>query len=97
MLAYLLWHRPRPGVDVAGYERDLVEFLRLVAEARPDGFLGCGSSRIEGATWSAPDGAGYEDWYLLEGSFGMDLLNDAAVSGPCRAPHRRVAAAATGT
>ena len=96
MLAYIFWHRPRPGAERGEYEAALADFRAGLERSRPEGFRGCVTARIEGAPWAGPEGRGYEDWYLLEAGHALDSLNDAAVSGPCREPHARVAAMATG-
>ncbi|MGH7776943.1 MAG: hypothetical protein ACREPI_07185 [Candidatus Dormibacterales bacterium] len=96
MLAYLLWHRPRPGASPAAYEEALLRFEAGLQQDRPDGFAGCATARVAGASWAGPSGRGYEDWYLLEGSYAMDALNDAATAGACRAPHAEVAALSEG-
>jgi len=86
VLAYVFRHWMRAGVDSADYEAALREFHARLQEAAPDGFEGSASVRY-------PDG-GYADWYLLAGSFALDPLNDAAVSGLRRPAHDRAAAGA---
>lgn len=76
MIAYLFFHRPAPGAAVAAYEDSLRRFHAELASAALSGF-------IESATFAV--GGGYSDWYLLESSAAMDVLNAAAVSG-ARAP-----------
>jgi hypothetical protein len=46
---------------------------------------------IRDASWLKTNGEAYEDWYLLDDSAALDVLNDAAVSGACEEPHNRVA------
>ncbi|HEX6487305.1 MAG TPA: hypothetical protein VF137_00325 [Candidatus Dormibacteraeota bacterium] len=38
-----------------------------------------------------PGGEAYEDWYLLEGSFALDIINRAAVTGVMTGPHHGAA------
>lgn len=84
-LAYVFWHRPRPGVAREDYERALVAFhaaLRTPSAA----------FRLDRLPWLARDG--YEDWYLVDGWAGLGMLNEAAVTGPRQAPHDAAAALA---
>lgn len=76
MLAYVFSHRPAAGVEVAAYEDFLRRFHAELASASLSGF-------IESATFAV--GGGYSDWYLLENTSAMDVLNAAAVTG-ARAP-----------
>ena len=76
MLAYVFAHRPAGGVDVPAYEDSLRRFHSELASASLSGF-------IQSATFAI--GGGYSDWYLLETTAAMDVLNAAAVSG-ARAP-----------
>jgi hypothetical protein len=82
LLAYVFSHRPADGVDVSAYENSLRRFHLELASATLDGFITSNSFAV---------GAGYSDWYLLESSAAMDVLNAAAVSGP-RAPAHDAAA-----
>jgi hypothetical protein len=84
VLAYVFWHRPRPGVDVAAYEAALVEFHRRLGAEAVEG--------LHGSSVFATEDGGYVDWYHLEAAFALDALNVAAVSGPMQAPHEAVAA-----
>ena len=72
MLAYVFSHRPAAGVDVADYEAVLNRFHAALASGPPKGFLGSSTFRV---------GDRYSDWYLLESSAALDVLNQAAVSG----------------
>ncbi len=95
MLAYVFWHWPLAGTDPVLYERRLRSFHQALAAARPAGFLRSSAYSLRGASWVAAE-AGYEDWYLLEGSTALDVLNDAAIAPPSRAPHDEAAACAAG-
>lgn len=96
MLAYVFWHWRFPNVDRESYQEDLVRFHRSLAASKPDGFQYSVVFRINGAPWVEEEGEAYEDWYLVEGSCALDLLNDAAVSHSRKEPHDRVAQRAAG-
>jgi hypothetical protein len=91
MLAYLFWHRPRAEADKAAYEKRLVEFHDRLSRSAPPGFVAAGSFAIGAVPWLGGH-AGYEDWCLLEGTWAMDPLNAAAISGAVQSPHDSVAA-----
>ena len=82
MLAYVFSHRPAAGVDIGEYEAVLREFHRHLAGATLAGFVSSSTYRT---------GDGYADWYLLENSAALDVLNEAAVTGARESPHRAVA------
>jgi hypothetical protein len=84
-------------VDRSAYERALAAFHAALARHPSPGFNRSRSYRIEGAPW-LEGGAGYEDWYEVEGTASLDPL-DAAVVGPELRPwHDAVARlSATGT
>ena len=90
VLAYVFWHAPAPGGDVAAYERALVAFHRVLQDDPPAGFSRSVALRVGGAPW-LPGGAGYEDWYLVSGFGDLETLNEAAVAGRRREPHDVVA------
>ena len=94
MLAYVFWHFPRPEIEVPAYERSLLDFHAALSEAGAEGFVGSASFRVQGAPWINQGADAYADWYLLEGSFALDPLNEVAVSGPRRPGHDQAAAAA---
>src|SRR5262249_3518002 len=62
-----------------------------LAGSKPPGFIGATSFQIEAVPWLS-DLPGYEDWYLLDGTWAMDPLNAFAISGHVQAPHDSVAA-----
>lgn len=78
MLAYVFSHRPAPGADVQAYEDTLRRFHTELAGGTPAGF-------VASTTYRFADG--YSDWYLVENSAGLDVLNEAAVSGARAASH----------
>ena len=82
MLAYVFSHRPASGVHVEGYEDSLRKFHAALADAAPSGF-------ISSSTFKTGDM--FSDWYMVESSAALDVINDAAVSG-ARAPAHDAAA-----
>lgn len=96
MLAYVFWHWRRTDVAAAPYEALQRRFHAALAAAPPPGFLRSRSLALTGAPWAADGHEAYEDWYLVEGSAGLDPLNVAAVSASRQAPHDAAAAAADG-
>jgi hypothetical protein len=95
MLAYVFWHWPTAEADRGEYEKALREFHRALAAAKPQGFRRSAAFRLRGAPWLPADEA-YEDWYLLEGSAALDVINDAAVTAARKEPHDRAARHAAG-
>ena len=78
MLAYVFSHRPASGADAQAYEDALRRFHTELAGGRPAGFVGSTTYRFAD---------GYSDWYLVESSAALDVLNEAAVSGARAASH----------
>jgi hypothetical protein len=78
MLAYVFSHRPATGVEAAVYEAALRRFHAAIASAPPSGFIRSSTFKV---------GDRYSDWYLVESSAALDLLNAAAVSGGRTAAH----------
>src|SRR5262249_22683631 len=91
MLAYIFWHRPYSNTERQRYEQAIVRFQNDLAGSKPPGFIGATSFQIEAVPWLS-DLPGYEDWYLLDGTWAMDPLNAFAISGHVQAPHDSVAA-----
>lgn len=96
MLAYLSWHRPAEGIDVAAYENALVRFHRSLAGRPPSGLRGSAAFRTEPLSRSGddPDAAHdpvYEDWYLLDGWSSVGVLEEAAVSRGHMTAHEAIA------
>ena len=91
MLAYIFWHRPFPHIDSKRYEESIVRFQSDLVRQPPPGLRAAASFRIELVPWLS-NHAGYEDWYLLEGSWAMDPLNGFAVTGPRQSSHDHLAA-----
>jgi hypothetical protein len=70
MLAYIFWHRPYPNIERQRYEQAIVRFQNDLAGSKPPGFIGATSFQIEAVPWLS-DLPGYEDWYLLVGTWAM--------------------------
>jgi hypothetical protein len=98
MLAYVFWHIPASTASRDNYERLLIDFHESLATHAPPGFRSSLIFRTQNSHWIGNGAAAYEDWYLLDNSAALDPINDAAVSGPRKAPHDLVASfAASGT
>lgn len=96
MLAYVFWHWRNERCATAEYEAALASFHEELFKRAPVGFQSSFVFRSRGAPWTAPGGDFYEDWYLLDNSAALDVLNESAVTGSCEAPHTRVARMAAG-
>ncbi|MGO8904223.1 MAG: hypothetical protein ACLQMH_01200 [Solirubrobacteraceae bacterium] len=99
MLAYIFWHRPAPGVEVAAYEGALEHFHRSLAHRPPSGFAGSASFRVPELPWLGEAGGsgpsmGYEDWYLLDSWSAVGVLEEASVSRGHVGAHDALAAKA---
>jgi hypothetical protein len=82
MLAYVFWHRPKPGVDARDYEQAQRAFHASLQRR---------SACFRLARLPFTGEAGYEDWYLVEDWESLGRLNELAVD-PLHAPgHDRVA------
>jgi hypothetical protein len=96
LLAYVFWHWRRPTVTASDYEAAQRRFHAALAAAPPEGFERSFSIAFTGAPWAADGGEAYEDWYLVNGSAGLDPLNAAAITASRQAPHDTAAALAAG-
>jgi len=86
VLAYVFWHRPRDGVDAAGYVASLTAFHERIGV--PSWF-----AALERPPWGE-DVGWYEDWYLVEDWNGLGRLNEVAITGARQPPHDVAAALA---
>ncbi|HLI10036.1 MAG TPA: hypothetical protein VKY65_00425 [Alphaproteobacteria bacterium] len=91
MLAYLFWHRAKGDADKDTYEAVLRRFHEALNEHAYPGFLGSATYRISAVPWLGDQG-GYEDWYYLQGSWALDLINAEAPYGRMERPHNDIAA-----
>jgi len=92
MLAYVFWHWP---VRDAGYEEALLEFHPALA-ANPSARVSRLARQAHRARPWLHVPRAYEDWYLVDDFAALGALNDAATSGPRRAPHDGIAALPAG-
>ena len=91
MLAYVFWHWPNPDIDDATYRDLLHNFHKTLNANQPRGFLRSVAFAVSELPLQTTSQPGFEDWYLLEDSASLDILNEAAVSGACEEPHNLVA------
>jgi len=91
MLAYVFWHRSHRPVPAESYEAALNGFHRVLSTNGPPGFEGSSTFRVASIPWLHNE-PGYEDWYLLRDSAGLDILERAAVAGARGTAHDSVAA-----
>lgn len=96
MLAYVFWHWPNQDTNREAYENGLTEFHQSLAAHKPAGFQYSDVFRIGGAPWLPAGVTAYEDWYVVDGSHALDVLNDAAVTFPSKDSHDRAARRAAG-
>ena len=91
MLAYVFWHWRISEIDAPAYQTCLVNFHRMLAAHKPNGFRHTRVLLMEQAPWLERNEETYEDWHIVENSAALDPLNEHAVNGPCQEPHRQVA------
>ncbi|HZS78569.1 MAG TPA: hypothetical protein VFA41_18305 [Ktedonobacteraceae bacterium] len=91
MLAYIFWHRRAPHVDKTTYQHYLQDFHEVLLTQQPAGFHYSTVFELSQAPWLPGGEEAYEDWYVLENSAALDVINEIAVTGPCKAPHNRAA------
>jgi hypothetical protein len=84
----VFWHRPADPADPARYEARLAAFHDRLRSDPPAGFRGSAAFRV-GVPWI--DGAGYEDWYLVDDWHSVGVLNAAAVDAVHQHDHDAVA------
>lgn len=83
MLAYLFWHRPRPGVEREEYEQAQRQFHASLE-------IQSACFRLERLPFE--EEPGYEDWYLVDDWAALGELNRAAVDATHRPSHDGAAA-----
>lgn len=91
MLAYIFWHTRYPHVDKNTYHTRLIDFHETLQANKPSGFLYSAVFQIADAPWIADGAEAYEDWYLVENSAALDVLNEAAVNAQRKSVHDLVA------
>lgn len=96
MLAYVFWHWKRTGIQSKEYEDRLSKFHRALAAAPPNGFTQSWSAALSNAPWANEGLDAYEDWYCVQGSEVLDVLEEAAISASRKVPHDQAASLAKG-
>jgi len=96
MLAYLFWHWREAQIAPQIYQEHLIRFHKTLSEHKPNGLLSSRVLLLEQAPWIGRSERTYEDWYIVENSGALDLLNEGAVSGFRKEPHQQVARWAAG-
>lgn len=91
----MFWHWPRPSLDLDRYAEALLAFHRSLRDDPPPGFRGSRVREVAGLPW-VRSASGLEDWYLVDDWAALGALEQAAVTGPRRAPHDRAARLAEG-
>jgi hypothetical protein len=98
LIAYVFWHSPRAEVSLETYENAHRGFLESLTGVPPEGLRRATVFRVDSAPWLLAETQVFEDWYLLDGSAALDVLNDAAIAGRTGAAHDQTAPlAANGT
>lgn len=87
MLAYVFVHRPAAAADRREYLTRLRSFHDALAAAPSRGLRRSWVWQVE----TGPLGEAFEDWHLVENWAALGALNQAAVTGPRKAPHDEVA------
>ncbi|QGA55401.1 hypothetical protein GFS03_12895 [Sulfolobus sp. E5-1-F] len=90
MLAYVFWHQIGTSNEEE-YERNLVAFHDYFNKnAKIEGYLGSLVVRVNYVPWA--EGDAYEDWYFMQSSKTLDLINKAVLEiGDIKEIHDRIA------
>jgi len=91
MLAYVFWHWHGPQIDTNAYQEYLKRFHQTLSEHKPEGFHYSRVLEMEQFPWLERVEETYEDWYIVENSAALDLLDQGAVAGVRLEPHNQVA------
>ncbi|NIV14892.1 MAG: hypothetical protein GWN62_27585 [Aliifodinibius sp.] len=91
MLAYVFWHFRKYEVNSEAYETRLTRFHEVLNAQKPSGFIRSYIFRFPRIDWLPSQVEVYEDWYILENSAALDVLNVAAISSPCQQAHDQAA------
>lgn len=91
MLGYLFWHAKAPSISAADYETQLSAFHASFQQLKPAGFMHSRVYRVPALPWMPATEAVYEDWYILENSAALDVINHAAIHNPHKGSHDSVA------
>lgn len=100
MLAYVFWHWPQPGADLARYTQSLRTFHSTLRTEPPAGFLSSAVFELPTLPFQSSDAPAeppyFEDWYLVEDFAALGELNLGAISKIHRLSHDMVAGQAGG-
>lgn len=96
MLAYVFWHWPNIDIAYDSYRGLLERFHETLNANKPHGFLMSVVFASSNLPWQPSSQPAFEDWYLVDDSAALDVLNQAAVSGACEEAHNLVARQAAG-
>src|SRR5712692_1523193 len=96
MLAYVFWHWRSSHIEKTAYQKSLIDFHEALRTQQPKGFYYSMVFELEHAPWIDSPGEVYEEWYMLQNSAALDILNQAAITGACQEPHNQVAKGAAG-
>ncbi len=91
MRAFVFWHRAAPGASRSAYDAAQVRFHERLAATSTPGFIDSATYRVSALPWLSGE-EGYEDWYLVADSAGLDPLNEASVAGRMKQAHDEAAA-----
>ncbi|ACP36524.1 conserved hypothetical protein [Sulfolobus islandicus L.S.2.15] len=91
MLAYVFWHQRARDFPANEYESSLLNFHDYFnKKAKIEGYLGSLVVKVDHVPWI--EGEVYEDWYFIETSKTLDLLNDIILeSNDIKAVHDSIA------
>jgi hypothetical protein len=92
----VFWHWRFSHVEKIAYQQSLIDFHTALRTQKPPGFQYSMVFQLEHAPWLSSEGEVYEEWYVLENSAALDVLNQAAIAGLCQEPHKQVAIGAAG-
>nr|WP_272584807.1 hypothetical protein [Sulfolobus islandicus] len=91
MLAYVFWHQRARDFPANEYESSLLNFHDYFnKKAKIEGYLGSLVVKVDHVPWI--EGEVYEDWYFIETSKTLDLLNNIILeSNDIKAVHDSIA------
>lgn len=81
MLAYVFWHQRGSEFTENEYHDALISFHKYYNNnVKIEGYLGSMVVKVDNVPWS--NESAYEDWYFIESSKILDMLNDSIVNDP---------------
>ncbi|MHB8439932.1 MAG: hypothetical protein ACYDD4_12335 [Acidimicrobiales bacterium] len=101
MLAYVFWHRPREDIEPDRYVEAQRRFHAELADSAPAGFVGSVCLEVDRVPFAASPATSmlapasetswFEDWYLVEDTVSLDVLESAALDPGCAQSHAQCA------